>query len=244
MNCDGHAADLELALPIADEADVGAPWRSILATDLQVETKPDATPVTEADKQAEQTDPRATSTAQRPDDGILGEEFGDDGHAGRRWIVDPIDGTKNYMRGVPVWCTLLALEVDGELVVGVASAPALGRRWWAARRPGRVHPRRGRHGPPAARQRGARLGRRVVLATPTRSTGHERGADDGTASPDRHVLARPGPTVTSCRTCSGRRGCRRHRRRAGADALGHGRARADRHRERRTITAYRRQPPP
>ena len=70
---------------------------------------------------------------ERPDDAILGEELGETGEGPRRWIIDPIDGTKSYVRGVPAWATLLALEVDGELVVGVVSAPALGRRWWASR---------------------------------------------------------------------------------------------------------------
>lgn len=125
------AADLELALRIADAADEVALSR-YLASDLVVETKPDATPVTEADKRTEQVI-RDLLAGERPADGVLGEEFGDGGATERRWIVDPIDATKNYMRGVPVWCTLLALEVAGELVVGVASAPALGRRWWAAK---------------------------------------------------------------------------------------------------------------
>lgn len=127
----GFDGDLELALAIADAADAAASSR-YLATDLVVETKPDRTPVTEADKHTEQVI-RDLLAAQRPDDGVLGEEFGDGGGGERRWIVDPIDATANYLRGVPVWCTLIALEVRGELVVGVASAPALGRRWWAAR---------------------------------------------------------------------------------------------------------------
>jgi len=69
----------------------------------------------------------------RPRDAVLGEEFGSSGHGSRRWIIDPIDGTKNFVRGVPVWATLIALQVDGRVDVGVVSAPALGRRWWAAR---------------------------------------------------------------------------------------------------------------
>lgn len=124
-------ADLDLALRIADAADAVSISR-YLATDLVVETKPDATPVTEADTATEQRI-RDLLDAERPGDRVFGEEFGDSGSGDRRWIVDPIDGTKNYLRGVPVWCTLLGLEVDGDLVVGVASAPALGRRWWAAR---------------------------------------------------------------------------------------------------------------
>lgn len=123
--------DLALALAIADAADQVTMAR-YLASDLVVATKPDTTPVTEADQQSERTI-RELLAEHRPADGILGEEFGEHGSGGRRWIVDPIDGTMNYLRGVPVWATLLALEEDGELVLGVVSAPALGRRWWAAR---------------------------------------------------------------------------------------------------------------
>ena len=88
--------------------------------------------MTEADRLVEQTLRRRLGRA-RPGDGVLGEEYGGSGAGGRRWIVDPIDGTRNYARGVPVWATLIALEEDGAVRVGVVSAPALGRRWWAAR---------------------------------------------------------------------------------------------------------------
>ena len=75
---------------------------------------------------------RAALSASRPDDAVLGEEYGGTAvFAGRQWVLDPIDGTKNFVRGVPVWATLIALLVDGVPVVGVVSAPALGRRWWA-----------------------------------------------------------------------------------------------------------------
>jgi histidinol-phosphatase len=123
--------DLALALELADLADeiTLARYRSAA---LVVETKPDLTPVTDADRAVEQT-LRARLQSVRPDDGVIGEEFGSTGAAPRRWIVDPIDGTKNYVRGIPVWATLLALEVDGEVALGVASAPALQRRWWARR---------------------------------------------------------------------------------------------------------------
>ena len=125
------AGDLALALAIADAADRVTMSR-YRARDLRVETKPDTSPVTEADRACEHTIRRMLAQ-ERPADGVLGEELGTaDGTVGRRWIIDPIDGTKNYLRGVPVWCTLLALEQDGDLVVGVASAPALARRWWAA----------------------------------------------------------------------------------------------------------------
>jgi len=103
------------------------------AHDLHVETKPDLTPVSEADRAVEH-EVRERLATDRSGDAVLGEEMGETGSgAARRWIIDPIDGTKSYVRGVPAWATLLALEVDGEMVVGVVSAPALGRRWWAAR---------------------------------------------------------------------------------------------------------------
>jgi histidinol-phosphatase len=99
--------------------------------DLLVETKSDLSPVTDADHAAERT-LRERIGLDRPGEGVLGEEEGDDGSSAR-WIVDPIDGTRNFSRGLPVWATLIALERDGEVVCGVVSAPALGRRWWAAR---------------------------------------------------------------------------------------------------------------
>ncbi len=102
------------------------------AHDLVVETKPDLTPVTEADRAVE-AHLVAELADVRPDDAVLGEEFGTRGDAARRWIIDPIDGTKGYARGIPVWATLVALEVDGDLVAGVVSAPALGSRWSAGR---------------------------------------------------------------------------------------------------------------
>ena len=105
------------------------------ALDLKVETKPDMTPVSEADKSAEELI-RGHLQRARPRDAVLGEEFGSEGSGPRRWIIDPIDGTKNYVRGVPVWATLIALMERGEggdrPVVGIVSAPALNRRWWAA----------------------------------------------------------------------------------------------------------------
>jgi len=123
--------DLELAFRLADAADALSLPRFRSAT-LLVETKPDLTPVTEADRAVE-AELRRTLTAERPDDAILGEEEGGAGAGGRRWIVDPIDGTRNYSRGIPVWATLIALEVDGAVQLGMVSAPALGRRWWAER---------------------------------------------------------------------------------------------------------------
>ncbi len=125
------ADDLALALRLADQADALTMDR-FGALDLAIETKPDLTPVTDADKGAEET-LRAILSEARPGDGIFGEEFGGAPvSTGRVWVLDPIDGTKNFVRGVPVWCTLIALISDGVPVVGVISAPALGRRWWAA----------------------------------------------------------------------------------------------------------------
>ena len=123
--------DLELALRLADAADAIS-VRRFRERDLVVETKPDSTPVTEADRAVE-TELRAILAHERPADAILGEEEGELGSGPRRWVIDPIDGTRNYSRGVPVWATLIALEEDGRVVVGVVSAPALHRRWWAER---------------------------------------------------------------------------------------------------------------
>jgi histidinol-phosphatase len=126
--------DLDFALELADLADaISLP--KFRATDLHVETKPDLTPVTEADRAVEEA-LRRQIVKTRPGETVLGEEFGLDASGpttGVRWIIDPIDGTKNYVRGIPVWATLIAFERDGEIEAGVVSAPALGsRRWWAA----------------------------------------------------------------------------------------------------------------
>jgi histidinol-phosphatase len=124
------ADDLALALQLADEADAISTAR-FGALDLRVDTKPDLTPVSDADRAVENAI-RATLMAQRHDDAIVGEEFGATGTAdGRRWVIDPIDATKNFVRGVPVWATLIALMDGADAVVGVVSAPALGSRWWA-----------------------------------------------------------------------------------------------------------------
>ena len=122
--------DLAFALELAELADSLSLPR-FRAADLRVETKPDLTPVTDADRAVERA-LRERIAAERPGDGVLGEEEGDSGGA-VRWVLDPIDGTKNFSRGIPVWATLIALERDGEPVCGVVSAPALGHRWWAAR---------------------------------------------------------------------------------------------------------------
>jgi histidinol-phosphatase len=124
------ADDLALALRLADAADARSSAR-FRAADLRIETKPDRTPVTDGDEAVERAI-REILAAERPDDAILGEEYGGERAPGRQWIVDPIDGTTNFLRGQPVWGSLIALAVDGVPVVGVASAPALRRRWWGA----------------------------------------------------------------------------------------------------------------
>lgn len=124
------AADLRLAHELADAADAISRAR-FTALDLVVTTKPDRTPVTDADQAVERAI-RSLLAEQRPTDGILGEEFGTEGSTERQWIIDPIDGTAGFLRGIPIWATLIALAVDGVPVVGVVSAPALGKRWWAS----------------------------------------------------------------------------------------------------------------
>ena len=125
--------DLELALELADLADAVTLPR-FRARDLQVDRKADATEVTEADRGAEAALRRALASA-RPDHAVLGEEEGLIGapDARYRWVIDPIDGTSNYVRHVPIWASLIALMDGDDVVAGVASAPARGRRWWAAR---------------------------------------------------------------------------------------------------------------
>lgn len=135
--------DLQLALQLADAADAISRER-FLSVDLEVTTKPDKTPVTDADRAIEQAIIDILAR-ERGEDFMLGEEFGEQtgrvaehpvgtaDHPHRQWIIDPIDGTSNFLRGVPVWATLIALAIDGVPVVGVVSAPALGKRWWAAK---------------------------------------------------------------------------------------------------------------
>ncbi|MFC8682567.1 inositol monophosphatase family protein [Microbacterium ureisolvens] len=123
-------ADLELALRLADAADAASMSR-FDADDLDVRLKDDASHVTEADLATERAI-RAVLETERPGDGVFGEEFGITGDAARQWIVDPIDGTANYLKGIPMWSTLIALAIDGVPRVGVVSQPAIGRRWWAA----------------------------------------------------------------------------------------------------------------
>ncbi|MDW4572952.1 inositol monophosphatase family protein [Microbacterium sp. M3] len=122
--------DLDLALRLADAADAASMAR-FDAADLDVRLKADASHVTEADLATERAI-RALLETERPGDGIFGEEYGITGDSARQWIIDPIDGTANYLKGIPMWTTLIALAIDDVPRVGVASQPAIGRRWWAA----------------------------------------------------------------------------------------------------------------
>jgi histidinol-phosphatase len=122
--------DLRLAHVLADDADSITESR-FRALDLHVMSKPDLTPVTDADQAVEESIRRTLSRV-RSRDAVTGEEQGSTGHSQRRWVIDPIDGTKNFVRGVPVWATLISLVVDDEVVLGVVSAPLLQRRWWAS----------------------------------------------------------------------------------------------------------------
>ncbi|NYD41199.1 histidinol-phosphatase [Nocardioides panaciterrulae] len=125
-----YTDDLRLAHLLADDADSITTDR-FKALDLHVMTKPDLTPVTDADQAVEQSIRRTLSRV-RSRDAVTGEEQGTSGHSQRRWVIDPIDGTKNFVRGVPVWATLISLVVDETVVLGVVSAPLLQRRWWAS----------------------------------------------------------------------------------------------------------------
>jgi histidinol-phosphatase len=156
-----YADDLALAHLLADTADAIAVPR-FRAQDLHVVAKPDLTPVTDADTAVEKA-LRATLGRARPRDGVLGEEYGATeaaaGPGSRQWVIDPIDGTKNFVRGVPIWATLIALMESDHPVVGLVSAPALGRRWWGAL------------------GHGAYAGRHTSAATPIRASGVKRLAD-------------------------------------------------------------------
>jgi histidinol-phosphatase len=157
----GYADDLALAHVLADTAD-SISLRRFRSLNLQVTEKPDLSPVTDADTAVEKA-LRATLARTRPRDAVFGEEFGATeapaGPGHRRWVIDPIDGTKNYIRGVPIWGTLIALMEGDQVVVGLASAPALQRRWWAAT------------------GHGAYAGRHASAATPIRVSGVRRLAD-------------------------------------------------------------------
>jgi histidinol-phosphatase len=138
-------ADLQLAANLADRAD-GITVARFGALDLRIDNKPDLTPVTDADEAVE-SEVRAILARERPGDAIFGEEQGGTPvFEGRQWVIDPIDGTKNFVRGVPLWASLIALLEDGVPTVGMVSAPALNRRWWAGRGLG-AHTRFGDNAP-------------------------------------------------------------------------------------------------
>jgi histidinol-phosphatase len=160
----GFDDDLRFAHVLADAADA-ITMRRFRALDLRVESKPDLTPVTDADLATEESLRHVLGRA-RPRDAVLGEETGRTGGGTRCWVIDPIDGTQNYVRGVPVWATLIGLMADSEVTAGVVSAPALGRRWWA-----------GRGG-------GAWAGRSLTKATPCRVSGVTRLADSSLSFSD------------------------------------------------------------
>ncbi len=127
----GLTDDLRLAHLLADDAD-SITMSRFKALDLHVTSKPDLSPVSDADTAVEEALRRTLGRA-RPRDAVHGEEMEDTGWGPRRWVLDPIDGTKNFVRGVPIWATLIALMINDEAVMGVVSAPALGRRWWASK---------------------------------------------------------------------------------------------------------------
>lgn len=122
-------ADLELAHRLADQADAIA-RRYFSTTAIQSRTKSDGSPVTDADREIEIV-LRSLIQQEHPDDAFIGEEFGAYGHSRRRWIIDAIDGTASFLAGEPEWSTLIAVEEDSRITLGMVSAPALGRRWWA-----------------------------------------------------------------------------------------------------------------
>jgi histidinol-phosphatase len=165
-----YADDLALAHVLADTADTIAVSR-FRSQNLHISTKPDLSPVSDADTAVEKA-LRGTLARARPRDGVLGEEFGvTEAAAGpgtRQWVIDPIDGTKNYVRGVPIWATLIALLDSERPVVGLVSAPALGRRWWAAV------------------GHGAYAGRHASAASPIRVSGVDRLADASFCYSDIH----------------------------------------------------------
>jgi histidinol-phosphatase len=130
LSATDYTDDLRLAHVLADDADSITTSR-FKALDLHVMSKPDLTPVTDADEAVEES-MRRTLSRVRSRDAITGEEQGSTGHSQRRWVIDPVDGTKNFVRGVPVWATLIALVVDDQVVLSVVSAPQLQRRWWAS----------------------------------------------------------------------------------------------------------------
>ncbi len=125
-----HTDDLNKAFCLADKADeIG--MRYYLSRDLNIKTKPDNSPVTQADLEIEKT--LSAIVTDEYKDSYIGEEGVNSGKSTRRWLIDPIDGTKNFLRGYPVWGSLISLKDGNEVIVASVSAPALGRRWWAVK---------------------------------------------------------------------------------------------------------------
>ena len=225
--------DLELALALADAADALTLAR-YAAVDLVVETKPDA-PRSATPTGRRGSPPEAGCGQTHPDDAVLGEEEGFAGRPmpGARWVVDPIDGTKNFIRTVPVWATLLALEVDGRVEVGVVSAPALGLRWWAARGSGAWRQDARSPEPRRPRSRASRPRRRfAVLLLAVRLGGAV--AAGRLPRPDPLRVADPGLRRLLV-ALPGRRGRRRSRLRTRGVALGPRRAAGHRRGGRRPL---------
>ena len=202
------------------------------APDLDVRTKADASPVTEADLATERAI-RAMLEAERPADGIFGEEFGVSGDSARQWIIDPIDGTANYLKGIPMWSTLIALSIDGVPRVGVVSQPAIGRRWWAASGLGAWTntvdggPRRISVSAVDARRRGERQLPEHRAVAGCRSAGRAR-------APDQRRVARP-RLRRRLALHAARRGTAGVRRRVRRQGVRPRRPRADHHRGRRPL---------
>lgn len=155
MGTSGYGRELETALSLAARADALA--REAFERGPATTFKADGTPVTDADTAIEQMLRRELGET-FPDDAVLGEEYGSDGRAGRTWIVDPIDGTLNFSSGIPLWSTLIGLQVDGAFVLGVVSVPGIGDRYWAAVGEGAFH-----NGSPMRVSQVKEVGRAMVL---------------------------------------------------------------------------------
>jgi histidinol-phosphatase len=214
-----YVDDVRLAHILADTADALTLAR-FKALDLQVSSKPDMTEVTDADLAVEDAI-RATLKRARARDAVHGEEREDTGYGPRRWVIDPIDGTRNFVRGVPVWATLIALMEGDEVVVGLASAPALQKRWWASRGNGAYT---GKTLLNASRMHVSSVAK-VENASLVLQFRSAAGSRRGAARSSSTCCATPGgraPTATSGATCCWPRG-RRHRHRARPGAARHGR---------------------
>ena len=223
--------DLRLAHVLADAVERVTMAR-FRAADLVVESKPDLTPVTDADRAAEEL-VRHQLKRTRPRDAVQGEEFETTGHGPRRWVIDPIDGTKNFVRGVPVWATLISLVDDGQPVLGLVAAPALDRRWWAAGGSGAWS---GRSLSSAKRMHVSQVATvaDASLSYSSISSWRKVGRyDEFLGLADACWRTRAYGDFWSYMLA--RRGRRRHRRRARARGARHGRAGADRHRGRRPV---------